>query len=469
MSQTLLNNRYKIVSSLARGGFGETFLAVDTHLPSGKKCVIKQLKPPEEVFQSAQWLKERFEKEAIILEELGNNCSQIPKLYAYFSEEGNFYLVQEWVEGMTLAELHHKCGNFSESEVEELLIDILPVLDYIHNQQIIHRDIKPDNIIIRKSDGKPVLIDFGIIKEKVTTQIRSNKKSSIILGTPGYMPSEQAAGRPVYSSDLYSLGLTAVFMLTGQNAEDFAVDHNTGELLWRNALKNSHSQLITILEQVIRFHPRDRFSSAGEMLAALKRVPSQSVTRVLSKTKVITSATSNEKQENYQQKPRKKGLTGLLSWLAIFAVSFAGFTLGFNLIRWQSVINKSEQKNNPSTVTSPSPLISITPEPESTPRQYRRKRRRRISIESSPTPKPTPQPTESIDLSPKPKPIPTSEPSPKLEVRVQTPTPSYTSTSEPSRKAEPSTTHVIPVEPPGTQTIPIEPPPPERIPEPSQQ
>jgi serine/threonine protein kinase, bacterial len=463
MSQTLLNNRYKIVSSLARGGFGETFLAVDTHLPSGKKCVIKQLKPPQEVVQSAQWLKERFEKEAIILEELGNNCSQIPKLYAYFSEEGNFYLVQEWIEGMTLAELHHKGGNFSESEVEELLIDILPVLDYIHSQQIIHRDIKPDNIIIRKSDGKPVLIDFGIIKEKVTTQIRSNKKSSIILGTPGYMPSEQAAGRPVYSSDLYSLGLTAVFMLTGQNAEDFAVDHNTGELLWRNALKNSHSQLITILEQVIRFHPRDRFSSAGEMLAALKRVPSQSVTRVLSKTRVITPATSNKKQENYQQKPRKTGL-GFLSWLAIFAVSFGGFILGFNLIRWQSVINKSEKKTIPSTVNSPS--ISITPEPESTPRQSRRKKRRR-SIESSP--KPTPQPTESIDLSPKPKPIPTSEPSLKPEVRLQTPTPSYTPTPEASRKSEPSTTHVIPVEPPGTQIIPVEPPPPERIPEPSQQ
>jgi len=463
MSQTLLNNRYKIVSSLARGGFGETFLAVDTHLPSGKKCVIKQLKPPQEVVQSAQWLKERFEKEAIILEELGNNCSQIPKLYAYFSEEGNFYLVQEWIEGMTLAELHHKGGNFSESEVEELLIDILPVLDYIHNQQIIHRDIKPDNIIIRKSDGKPVLIDFGIIKEKVTTQIRSNKKSSIILGTPGYMPSEQAAGRPVYSSDLYSLGLTAVFMLTGQNAEDFAVDHNTGELLWRNALKNSHSQLITILEQVIRFHPRDRFSSAAEMLAALKRVPSQSVTRVLSKTKVITPVTSNKKQENYQQKPRKKGL-GFLSWLAIFAVSFGGFILGFNLIRWQSVINKSEQKTIPSTVTSPS--ISITPEPESTPKQYQRKKRRRF-IESSP--KPTPQPTESIDLSPKPKPMPTSEPSLKPEVRLQTPTPSYTPTPEASRKSEPSTTHVIPVEPPGTQIIPVEPPPPERIPEPSQQ
>ena len=142
MSQTLLNNRYQIVSSLARGGFGETFLAIDTYLPSGKKCVIKQLKPSAEMTQSTGWLKDRFEKEAIILEELGNNCAQIPKLYAYFSEGGDFYLVQEWIDGMTLTELWHKHGNFSESEVENLLIDILPVLDYIHNQQIIHRLLK---------------------------------------------------------------------------------------------------------------------------------------------------------------------------------------------------------------------------------------------------------------------------------------------------------------------------------------
>jgi serine/threonine-protein kinase len=104
-----------------------------------------------------------------------------------------------------------------------LLLDILPILEYIHKKQIIHRDIKPDNIIIRKNDGKPVLIDFGIFKEKICTQIGGNQQSSIILGTPGYMPIEQAAGLTYYSSDLYSLGLTAVFMLTGQNPKHYSI------------------------------------------------------------------------------------------------------------------------------------------------------------------------------------------------------------------------------------------------------
>ncbi len=462
MSQTLLNNRYQIVSSLARGGFGETFLAIDTYLPSGKKCVIKQLKPSAEMTQSTGWLKDRFEKEAIILEELGNNCAQIPKLYAYFSEGGDFYLVQEWIDGMTLTELWHKHGNFSESQVESLLIDILPVLDYIHNQQIIHRDIKPDNIIIRKFDGKPVLIDFGIIKEKVSTQLRRNQQSSIVLGTPGYMPSEQAAGRPVYSSDLYSLGLTAVFMLTGQNAEDFAIDHNTGELLWRKALKNSHSQLVTILEKVIRFHPKDRFSSAKEVLAAIKRVPTQTTTRAFTKVIIPPNSPKRAKSQNNQSQTTfeakdtyKKGL-GCFSWLAIIVVSIGGFVLGFNLIKWRQYprINPAQPVVNPSPIV-PSPTSSIipTPQPTPSPREYRRKRRRPLQATRSPTPKPL----ETVHSSP----IPTSSPSPSpmLEVPVQTfsPLPSLTPKSQTTHKSEPLGTQVIPVEPP------------DRVPEPSQQ
>ncbi|MFN7338273.1 MAG: protein kinase domain-containing protein, partial [bacterium] len=163
----MLNNRYEILKTLGRGGFGETFLAIDTRMPSRRKCVIKQLKPDDttNTAPTPGWFEERFQREAAILEELGRNNRQIPELYEYFSEGENFFFVQEWIEGITLSQKHQQKGNLSEEQVEKILRELLPVLDYIHGRGIIHRDIKPDNIILRASDGKPVLIDFGIVKE----------------------------------------------------------------------------------------------------------------------------------------------------------------------------------------------------------------------------------------------------------------------------------------------------------------
>ena len=274
MMQPLLNNRYRILKTLGRGGFGETFLAVDTHMPSGKKCVIKQLKPAIEAPEIPQWMQERFQREAAILEQLGEENNQIPKLYAYFSESGNFYLVQEWIEGVTLTQRVVQTGNLSEEEVTKILVNLLPVLNYIHNRSIVHRDVKPDNIILRKTDGLPVLIDFGAVKEAMTTVVKpGNAPWSQAIGTPGYMPSEQAAGRPLYSSDLYSLGLTAVFLLTGKSPQELITNQETGEILWRKAAPNMHSHLATVIDKAVRFHPRDRLTNAQEMLAALQHSP----------------------------------------------------------------------------------------------------------------------------------------------------------------------------------------------------
>ncbi|CAO5071459.1 non-specific serine/threonine protein kinase [Microcystis aeruginosa] len=265
----MLNNRYEILKTLGRGGFGETFLAIDTRMPSGRKCVIKQLKPDEATIGTAptsDWFQERFQREAAILEELGQNNRQIPQLYEYFSEGENFFFVQEWIEGITLSEKHQQEGNLSEAEVEKILRELLPVLDYIHGRGIIHRDIKPDNIILRASDGKPVLIDFGIFKE--VNNINGGSKT-VPLGTPGYMASEQAAGHPVPSSDLYSLGLTAIFLLTGKTPQALTSDPNTGEILWRRDAPSLHSNLAAVIDRAVRFHPRDRFTSAQEMLTGL--------------------------------------------------------------------------------------------------------------------------------------------------------------------------------------------------------
>ena len=268
----LLNNRYRIIKTLGRGGFGETYLTIDNHMPSGRKCVLKQLKPIVKESKMPLWMKERFQREAAILEELGNGSNQIPQLYAYFSEDDKFYLVQEWIEGLTLNQYWEQEGNLHRDEVRQILTQLLPVLDYVHSRRIIHRDIKPENIILRQGDKLPFLIDFGAVKEAIATEVNGSSNSfSASIGTPGYMSSEQAAGRPIYSSDLYSLGLTAIFLLTGLAPHELETDPRNGEIIWREHAVNVDPELADILDRSIKFHPRDRFASAQEMLNALNK------------------------------------------------------------------------------------------------------------------------------------------------------------------------------------------------------
>ena len=270
--QTLLNNRYQVIRTLGSGGFGETYLAEDTQMPSNRRCVIKQLRPIQNNPQIYQLVQERFQREAAILEDLGGASDQIPALYAYFQSVGQFYVVQEWVEGDTLTAKVRQQGILSESAVREILVTLLPVLEYVHSKRIIHRDIKPDNIILRHRDRQPVLIDFGAVRESMGTVFNSqgNPTSSIVIGTPGYMPSEQAAGRPVYSSDLYSLGLTAIYLLTGKQPQELETDPRTGEIIWHRHALSVSPTLAAVIDRAIAYHPRERYATAREMLEALQ-------------------------------------------------------------------------------------------------------------------------------------------------------------------------------------------------------
>ncbi|MDJ0554570.1 MAG: IMS domain-containing protein [Microcoleaceae cyanobacterium MO_207.B10] len=270
MNQQILNNRYRIIKTLASGGFGETFLAQDTQMPSGRLCVIKQLKPIVNNPKIYQLVQERFQREAAILEELGETNNQIPRLYAYFTENGQFYLVQEWIKGETLTKKLQTKGLFDENSTQQILISLLPVLEYIHSQRIIHRDIKPGNIIWRETDDLPVLIDFGAVKELMGTVLNSkgNPSRSIVIGTPGFMPPEQAAGHPVYASDLYSLGLTIIYLLTGKKPGQLNPDSP-----WEKSVTNISPTLIEVLNKITELNPGDRYSTAAEMLHALKFGP----------------------------------------------------------------------------------------------------------------------------------------------------------------------------------------------------
>jgi serine/threonine protein kinase len=279
MAPTFLNNRYKVLSVLGSGGFGDTFLAEDTQMPSGRRCVIKQLKPvANNNPQIHQLVQERFQREAAILEELGENSPQIPKLYAYFNEGGEFYLVQEYIEGQTLTQKLQQQGLMSESSVKSILIDILPILSYVHSKYIVHRDIKPDNIMVRNSDGKAILIDFGAVKETMSTMVTNsgNSARSIVIGTPGFMPIEQSAGRPQFSSDLYSLGLTAIYLLTGKLPQQLETNLHTGEIMWRQYALNISPSLAMVLDKCILPVAHDtyggklRYPSARDMLADLQ-------------------------------------------------------------------------------------------------------------------------------------------------------------------------------------------------------
>lgn len=270
----LLDNRYLVIKTLGSGGFGDTYLAEDTKMPSKRQCVIKQLKPVADNPQMYTLLQQRFQREAAVLEHLGEESRYIPKLYASFTENGLFYLVQEWIEGLTLAESVMGQGIWQESSVRAMMIGVLHTLIYVHDRGIIHRDIKPDNIILR--NGEPVLIDFGAVKETLNVSTMPNiahTARSIVIGTPGFMASEQAAGRPFFASDLYSLAITAIFALTGKYPQQIGTNQTTGELHWQPHLENGQrisAELKEIFAKALQFDPRDRYGSAREMLAALQ-------------------------------------------------------------------------------------------------------------------------------------------------------------------------------------------------------
>ncbi|MBD2534040.1 serine/threonine protein kinase [Nostoc flagelliforme FACHB-838] len=263
----LLDHRYQVIRVLAMGGFGQTYIAQDTRRPGNPLCVVKHLKPGTDprVFDTAKRL---FNSEAETLEKLGNH-DQIPRLLAYFDENQEFYLVQEYIEGHTLAEELISGQRWSESQVIQLLQEVLQILEFVHRQGVIHRDIKPDNIIRRASDNKLVLVDFGAVKQLRTqlVTVGAQPSATVVIGTPGYMPTEQGQGKPRPNSDIYSLGIIAIQALTGLQPTQLQEDPETGEIIWRHSVTVNH-RLAAVLSKMVRYHFKDRYQNATEALQA---------------------------------------------------------------------------------------------------------------------------------------------------------------------------------------------------------
>ena len=265
----LLCNRYQIERHLAGGGFGQTYLAIDTHLPSKQQVVVKLLKPVSTDPATLQVAKRLFDTEAETLEQLGKDNDRIPSLYAYFELGGEFYLVQEFIKGTTLtAELQNR--KLSESETLKILQEILIGLSRVHQKDIIHRDLKPDNIIRRAEDSKLVLIDFGAVKQvRVATVTTPNPVMSrtIGIGTPGYMPTEQGMGKPKLASDVYAVGAIGIQCLTGI-APDLLLNEDSLSIKWQH-LRQVDRAFATVLNKLTAPDFRNRYHSAVEALESI--------------------------------------------------------------------------------------------------------------------------------------------------------------------------------------------------------
>lgn len=277
MRGELLGGRYQVAEVLAKGGFGQTYIAKDIHRPGNPPCVVKHLQPTSINSRYLQNARRLFQTEAEILEKLGHH-DQIPRLLAYFEENQEFYLVQEFIQGHILTAELQPGKRWSENQVYQLLQEILGILVFVHSHGAIHRDIKPDNIIRRVNDGKLVLVDFGSVKQAWTQVITANEQTNsifanhlsatIAIGTPGYMPTEQGRGKPQPNSDIYALGMIAIQALTGINPTQLLEESETGEIVWQHQA-NVSDAIASIITKMVRYNFRNRYQTATEALAAV--------------------------------------------------------------------------------------------------------------------------------------------------------------------------------------------------------
>ncbi|MDY6785767.1 MAG: serine/threonine-protein kinase [Cyanobacteriota bacterium] len=293
---SVFRSRYRVIKLLEQNQYSRTYEARDCDRLNDP-CIIKQVTPQ----QIPPKIAELFGREAELLKKLGKH-PQIPQLLAYFQEGQHSYLVQEWMEGQTLLQELQQTGAFNEAKIWQLLNDILPVLQLIHGNRVIHRNIKPDNLIRRPQNGQLVLIDFNVSKDIAGGTRNIGTK----VGTRGYIPKEQMSGQVFPCSDLYSLGVTCLRLLTGclprEDGRDDLRDGRNHRWLWRENLPQGiriSAHLGQILKKMVREKYQDRYSSAKEVISAiaspstLSSVPSKSTAKPTQNSTQFFNQTAN--------------------------------------------------------------------------------------------------------------------------------------------------------------------------------
>ena len=268
-AQTLIYNRYSVLHIERSSNFSKVFFALDTYQNPPRSCAIKVFEPIVQKPQIAEWIGREFQKEAKRLKQLSLNNQHLPQIYTYSNDFQVYYLVSELIEGVTLKE-KVQTRKFSPPEVREILVKLLSVLDYIHDRGVIHQNIQPKNIILRNGDNVPMLINFGSIKQIVATYgFYGDRQIFSATNHHGYAPSEQTLGKAVPASDLYSLGLTAVYLLTAQNPVDLAVEPNFSNFQLPSEIIASEPTLAAVITRAIGSNLAQRYNCASEMLDAL--------------------------------------------------------------------------------------------------------------------------------------------------------------------------------------------------------
>ncbi|BAY20550.1 TPR repeat-containing serine/threonine protein kinase [Calothrix sp. NIES-2100] len=301
MHSHLLDARYRILAVLSAEELTQTYLVEDTNLPNSQ-FVLKQLHPANNNPQDLNILRRLFTGEAETLKKLTQEHNQIQKLVAYFEDNEEFYLVQEFIPGNPLTEEIFLGTPLESDQVISLLLEVLEILAFVHSYEVIHQDIKPTNIIRRESDHKLVLVDFGSVREIVTTTV----------GNLEYIPIEQLQGNSQYNSDIYALGIVAIAALIGLTANEITLllsDKNilTGEIIWRDQMPQINKELAKIIDKMVRFDYRKRYQSANEVVNDLKQLNNH-----------------DDAPEQQQQKHQKPWLilTGIASCLTVGAAAW---------------------------------------------------------------------------------------------------------------------------------------------------
>ncbi|MGB3510879.1 MAG: serine/threonine-protein kinase [Microcoleaceae cyanobacterium] len=292
-AKLLLKDRYRPLNLIGQGGFGKTFLAIDEDKPSKPYCVIKQFFPASQGTNNIIKAAELFEKEATRLDQLGKH-SQIPELMAHFTQDRQQYLVQQFIAGQNLAQALEIEGPYNEDQIRAFLNNLLPVLQFIHSHNVIHRDIKPENIIRRQeSDSQLVLVDFGAAKYALGTALL---KTGTTIGTPEYIAPEQNRGKAVFASDLYSLGVTCLHLLTKVSPFEL-FDVGEGTWVWRRYLENNSisEQLGYVLDKLVENAINRRYQSVYEVIEILNANTQVNLTQLQDRTAIQTPKVTFER------------------------------------------------------------------------------------------------------------------------------------------------------------------------------
>mgnify|MGYP001106961779 CR=1 FL=1 len=458
----MLQNRYRIVSLLGQGGMGAVYRAWDTRLEV--HVAVKEMTPqPGLDSQTLAQLRQQFRQEATVLARLSH--PHLVRVGDFFEEGGNAYLVMDFVEGQSLADLIGQYGALPENQVLGWAAQLLDALAYCHSKGIIHRDIKPQNVIIRP-DGRAVLVDFGLVKLWDPRDPRT-KTAMRGMGTPEYAPPEQyemAAGHTDPRSDIYSLGATLYHALTGQAPPTATLrmadpEHFRPPRAWNSRINPKTEQAVL---KAMELHRGLRWPNAAEMARALglpvpawqptpERVPAPPTRPKEGPTKRMpvtapgaAGAAAGMTVKSVAAPPMAAHQIPVWAWaMGVLAVLFllVGLVGGLAFLIAGGGRERSTPTPGVATQTAALPGGDITPSP---------------TLTRTPTRTPTPTPTRT----------PTSTPSPtSTPTRTPRPTPRPTATPTPLPPTDTPAPPPEPPPPPPPEPPPPPPPPPEYTPE----